>query len=130
MARTSENRVHPRLVVRLRAEYRAAGSKEWHEGTIHDLSASGAALLTPVRLSPEALIDLRFRLPDGSEDAESPIDVESLVLRTVAGSEVGGNVEFRAACHFLNLFGHSYERVRRYVFERTQNTKVDSSTTR
>ncbi len=130
MARTSENRVHPRLVVRLRAEYRAAGSKEWHEGTIHDLSASGVVLLTPVRLSPEALIDLRFRLPDGVEETKSPIDVESLVLRTFAESEVGGNVRFRAACHFLNLFGRSYERVRHYVFQRTQSTKVDSSTVR
>ena len=125
----AENRVHPRLVVRLQAEYRASGSKEWHQGTIHDLSASGVALLTPVRLSPEALIAVRFRLPDSDEEAEH-FEVESLVLRTVAESEVGGNVQFRAACHFLNLFGRSYERVRRYVFERTQNTKADSSTTR
>ncbi len=126
----AENRVHPRLVVRLRAEYRASGSKEWHQGTIHDLSASGVALLTPVRLSPEALIAVRFRLPDGTEETKSPIEVESLVLRTDAESQVGGNVQFRAACHFLNLFGPSYERVRCYVFERTQSTKADSSTIR
>ncbi len=126
----SENRVHPRLVVRLRAQYRTAGSKEWHQGTLHDLSASGVALLTPVRLPPEALIDVRFRLPDDTEETKNPINVESLVLRTFAESAVGGNVRFRAACHFLNLFGPSYERVRCYVFERTQNTKADSSTAR
>jgi hypothetical protein len=125
-----ENRVHPRLVVRLRAEYLRSGSKEWHQGTIHDLSASGAALLTPVRLSPEALIALRFRLPDGADEEENSIEVESLVLRTDAQSEVGGNMQFRAACHFLNLFGRPYECVRRYVFERTQGIKANSSTTR
>ena len=107
-----------------------AGSKEWQQGTIHNLSASGVALLTPVRLSPEALIDVRFRLPDDTEETKSPINVESLVLRTFAESAVGGNVQFRAACHFLNLFGRSYERVRRYVFERTQSTKADSATIR
>ncbi len=125
-----ENRFHPRLVVRLRADYRTSGSEEWHQGTIHDLSASGVALLTPVRLSPETLIAIRFLLPDGGAEADSPIEVESLVLRTDAESAVGGNVRFRAACHFLNLFGPSYERVRCYVFERTQNTKADSSTAR
>ncbi len=122
-----ENRVHPRLVVRLRAEYRAVASKAWRQGTIHDLSASGAALLTPVRLSPEALIIVRFLLPDGPAPAESHIEVESLVLRTDAQSAVGGNVEFRAACHFLNLFGDAYERVRRYVFDRTQSNKENRS---
>jgi hypothetical protein len=121
-----ENRVHPRLAVRLRAEYRASGSQQWHHGTIHDLSASGVALFSPVRLSPEALITVRFSLPDDVE--ESPIEVESLVLRTVTESAVGGNVQFRAACHFLNLFGPLYERVRCYVFERTQNAKADTST--
>ena len=125
-----ENRVHPRLVVRLRADYRMSGSKEWHQGTIHDLSASGGALLTPVRLSPEALIAIRFLLPDDDEEANRPIEVESLVLRTDAEAAVGGNVRFRAACHFLNLFGSSYERVRCYVFERTQNTRADSFTAR
>ena len=117
-----ENRVHPRLIVRLQAEYRASGSEEWHQGSIHNLSASGVSLLTPVRLSPEALVAVRFRLPDGAEETKSPIEVESVVLRTDAESEVGGNVQFRAACHFLNLFGRPYERVRRYVFERTQST--------
>ena len=126
----SENRVHPRLVVRLQADYRASGSKEWHQGAIDNLSASGISLLTPVRLYPEALIAVRFSLPDGAEETNSPIEVESLILRTVAGSAVGGNMQFWAACHFLNLVGRSYERVRQYVFERTQSSKADSSTTR
>ncbi len=56
--------------------------------------------------------------------------MESLILRADAVSAVGGNVQFRAACHFLNLFGPSYERVRCYVFERTQSTKANSSTIR
>jgi hypothetical protein len=122
-----ENRVHPRLVVRLLVKYRSTSSKDWHQGTIHDLSASGAALLTPVRLSPETLIAIRFHLPDAVDDPENSIEVESLVLRTDAVSEVGGNKQFRAACHFLDLFGHSYERVRRYVFERTGGAKTGSS---
>jgi hypothetical protein len=118
-----ENRVHPRLVVKLTADYRATRSKEWHQGIIHDLSASGAALLTPVRLLPQALITLRFELPDQEDRA---VEVESLVLRTDALASVGGNRQFRAALHFLNLYGPPYDRVRRYVFERTQGTVAGS----
>ena len=115
-----ENRVHPRLVVRLTVEYRTQGSSEWRQGTIHDLSASGASLLTPVRLSPETLILLRFSLPEDAGEERPVMEVESVVLRADRLASVGGNVLFRAACHFLNLFGPHYEHVRRYVFERTQ----------
>ena len=121
-----ENRFHPRLVVRLRAEYRTSGSTEWHSTTIHDLSASGAALLTSTRLCPETLVVIRFRLPESAWQ-QPFIEVESLVLRSERLSAVGGNVQYRAACHFLNLFGPEYELVRRYVFERTRRTQTRSS---
>lgn len=125
----AENRVHPRLVVRLSVEYRPSGTTQWHQGTIHDLSASGASLLTPVRLRPEALISLRFALRDDSRKTAERIEVESLVLRANRESEVGGNVQFRAACHFLSLHGQPYEIVRRYVFDRTQSSRPGTTDT-
>ena len=120
----TENRVHPRLVVRLSVDYRPSGTIEWHQGTIHDLSASGVSLLTPVRLKPEALISLRFNLRGvDSGEATKPIEVETLVVRASRESQFGGNVRFRAACHFLNLPGPPYDVVRRYVFDRTKGSR-------
>ena len=115
-----ENRVHPRLVVRLPAEFRTPESTAWEPATVHDLSASGAVLIAARRLVPEGLVTLRFTLPEDEGKGTLVLEIESLVLRSEPLSAVGGNVQYRAALHFLGLHGESFERVRRYIFRRTR----------
>lgn len=115
-----ENRLHPRLRVFLASEYRVRGESRWHAGTVRDLSAGGATLLTAAKIPVETSLRLRFRL--GGDPEADPIEVETLVLRAEAEGAVGGNVQFRAGLHFLDLHGPRFEHVRRYIFERQGQT--------
>jgi c-di-GMP-binding flagellar brake protein YcgR len=112
-----DNRIHPRLLVRLACDYQVAGSAGWHRATILDLSAGGASLITLQRVAPQQVVRLRFRLL-GEEAAA--IEVETVVLRTEPLQATGGNVQHRQALHFLDLRGDAYEHVRRYIFERRE----------
>jgi c-di-GMP-binding flagellar brake protein YcgR len=112
-----DNRIHPRLLVRLRSEYRVGGGAAWHRGTVLDLSAGGAALITLERIPPQAVVRLRIELP--GEDG-STLEVETLVLRCDPLPGTGGNMEYREALHFLDLRGERLEQVRRYIFERRE----------
>ena len=112
-----DNRIYPRLLVRLRSEYRVGGGAAWLRGTVLDLSAGGATLITPERIPPKAVVRLRVELP--GEDGGT-LEVETLVLRCDPFAGTGGNVEYREALHFLDLRGERFELVRRYVFERRE----------
>jgi c-di-GMP-binding flagellar brake protein YcgR len=112
-----ENRLHPRLLVHMPAAFRLRGEDRWQDATIKDLSAGGATLLTPSRIPVETALRLRFRLAGGAEGTD-PIEVETLVLRSEVERVAGGNIQHRAALHFLDLHGPPFERVRRHVFER------------
>ncbi|MGD8374743.1 MAG: PilZ domain-containing protein [Acidobacteriota bacterium] len=112
-----ENRLHPRLLVHMPGEFRPRGVELWAPCTIRDLSAGGATLLTTERIPVQTSVRLRFTLEEEPESA-GPIEVETLVLRSGTELAAGGNVRHLAALHFLDLQGHRFERVRRYVFER------------
>jgi PilZ domain-containing protein len=112
-----DNRIHPRLLVRLLGEYQVDGTGPWHPGTVLDLSAGGATLIALQRIAPQRVVRLRFTLP---HEGGGPIQVETLVLRADPLAHTGGNVQYREALHFLDLHGECYERVRRYVFERQE----------
>ena len=118
---TGENRLHPRLQIHMSAEFRPKGTDQWRPGTIFDLSAGGATLLTPTRIPVQSSVELRFTLPEERPEGQ-PIEVETLVLRSGTESGTGGNVRHRAALHFLDLQGLSLERLRRYVFDRQSET--------
>jgi len=112
-----DNRIHPRLLVRLRSEYRVGGGAAWLHGTVLDMSAGGATLITAERIPPKAAVRLRVDLPG---DGGSTLEVETLVLRCDPFPGAGGNMEYRQALHFLDLRGERFERVRRYIFERRE----------
>lgn len=112
-----DNRIHPRLLVRLQCEFQVGGGGAWRHGTVQDLSAGGATLTSLERIAPQRVVRLRFALPG---DDGSPLEVETLVLRSDPLPGTGGNMEYREALHFLDLRGDKFERVRRYVFERRE----------
>ena len=116
-AMRQDNRIHPRLLVRLRSEYRVGGGAAWLPGIVLDMSAGGATLITAERIAPKSTVRLRVELP---AEAGSTIEVETLVLRCDPFSGAGGNMEYRQALHFLDLRGEQFERVRRYIFERQE----------
>ena len=118
--RVMENRIHPRLLVRLPGEYRVESSPTWHRATVQDLSAGGATLVAPEKIPPETILRVRFTLPRDGAGQEPPLEVEALVLRTEPLSSAGGNVQYRQALHFLDLRGPRFELVRRFIFERQE----------
>jgi len=112
-----DNRIHPRLLVRLRSEFQVGGGSAWQQATVLDLSAGGATLITHERIAPRQMVRLRLTLPG---DESGPLEVETLVLRSDPIPGTGGNMEYRQALHFLDLRGERFERVRHYVFERRE----------
>jgi len=116
-AMQQDNRIHPRLLVRLRSEFQVGGGTAWQRGTVLDLSAGGATLISLERIPPQKVVRLRVELPG---DDGSMLEVETLVLRCDPLPGTGGNMEYREALHFLDLRGERFERVRRYVFERRE----------
>ena len=112
------NRLNPRVVSHLPAEYRRAGSDQWRPCTLHDVSASGAAVLTEVGVPLKAFLSLRFSIPAQGEGEPAQVLVECLAVRTILRPDLDPGRPHFLGVIFLDLHGAAYEHVRRYVWER------------
>lgn len=115
-----ERRVHPRVLVRIEAEFLVTGSSAFQKGIIRDISAGGMGLLTSEPLEPQTVLErLRFALPEEDENL-SPIEfeVEAVVLRCSETFAEEGAERYRSGIHFLTLHGEPFEQVRRFVYAR------------
>jgi len=114
---TPSNRVDPRLVVHLPAEYRLEGAADWRPGTLHDLSASGAALLTEAPIPLQTLLTLRFTLTATARDGALELLVEAMGVRKTHRPDLDPGRPCLQGLYFLGLHGERYERLRRFLWD-------------
>lgn len=119
---TGPSRVDPRAVVNLPSDYLMKGSATWRAGTLYDVSASGAALLTDEPIPLQSLLSLRFSLPERLVEAVFVLVVEGLVVRADRRTDLDRGLPHLHGVYFLNLRGEPCDRLRRLVWERLAAT--------
>jgi len=109
----------PQLDPRLRVGLRAEVSPHWQGGapvsmeTI-DLSASGAAIRSPICLPLKTQLSIALHLPAVAGQAARNVSCEAVVVNT---EEVGhSRSEWRVGAYFLNLKEPDRESLRRFIF--------------
>lgn len=107
-----QRRKHPRLRVTLAAEYRLAGERGWHSGTVRTLGAGGAAFECASPLVEGSAIErLRFTVAAEGERPEIRIDTAAEVV-SLASCEGGGFVH---GLRFDGLDEPVFDQVRQFV---------------
>jgi hypothetical protein len=110
-----ESRLHRRVLARLPAELGTAEGEGWSRALVHDLSVSGAGLLTTAPLGVRVELRLRFGLPEeGGEDV--PIELSCLVMRTGRLAVPDDAFQFFSGLHFLPLSDQTHERLKVYIW--------------
>jgi uncharacterized protein (TIGR02266 family) len=114
-----ERRRHPRLVIPLEAQYWVEGSESPRLGTIENLSAGGATLITgdPLEVGSE-LLSFRFSLPPEGSTPETNIEVKSVVVRSVPHRGVGREEERHLGLTFVYNNDDDFKLVQDFVFNR------------
>jgi uncharacterized protein (TIGR02266 family) len=114
-----ERRRHPRLVIPLEAQYWVEGSESPRLGTIENLSAGGATLITgdPLEVGSE-LLSFRFTLPAEGSTPETKIEVKAVVVRSVPHRGVGREEERHLGLTFVYDDDDLFKQVQDFVFNR------------
>ncbi|MGB6855073.1 MAG: PilZ domain-containing protein [Thermoanaerobaculia bacterium] len=114
-----ERRRHPRLVIPLEAQYWVKGSESPRLGTIENLSAGGATLITgePLEVGTE-LSGFRFTLPPEGSTPETIIEVNAVVVRSVPHRGVGREEERHLGLTFVYPDDDQFKLVQDFVFNR------------
>jgi uncharacterized protein (TIGR02266 family) len=114
-----ERRRHPRLVIPLEAQYWVGGSESPRLGTIENLSAGGATLITgePLEVGTE-LTGFRFTLPPEGSTPETNIEVKAVVVRSVPHRGVGREEERHLGLTFVYSDDDHFKLVQDFVFNR------------
>jgi len=114
-----ERRRHPRLVIPLEAHYWVEGSESPRLGTIENLSAGGATLITgePLEVGTE-LFSFRFTLPPEGSTPETKIEVKAVVVRSVPHRGVGREEERHLGLTFVFADDDLFKQVQDFVFNR------------
>lgn len=114
-----ERRRHPRLVIPLEAQYRVEESASPRLGTIENLSAGGATLITgdPLEVGSD-LLNFRFTLPPEGSTPETDIEVKAVVVRSVPHRGVGREEERHLGLTFVYPDDDDFKLVQDFVFNR------------
>ena len=118
-----ERRRHPRLVVPLEVEYLTEGSTSPRLGTIQNLSAGGASMITEDDLSVGTeLPTFRFTIPGRDEE---PMEIKAVVVRSETHLGVGRESERIMGLTFVYSNDESFKRVQQFIFARlTTDTRA------
>ncbi|MCP4200891.1 MAG: PilZ domain-containing protein [bacterium] len=109
---SAERREFRRLTLPLSARFRLRDSTVVRRGTIENISGAGAAILTPVPLPANGIVEqLRFSLsPEDSQDRVK-VSVAASVVKSEPRRFADSSERYRSGLVFLDLEGEPLERV-------------------
>ncbi|MCP4201540.1 MAG: PilZ domain-containing protein [bacterium] len=117
------SRLNPRLEIELPAEYRVEASDKPRLGTIANLSAGGAALLTDRQIPPRALLhQFRFSLP-GDKGPEDSLEASAVLVHARPYKTDVGTIGYCSGLHFLGFESRAFERLENFVLDRLELAK-------
>lgn len=118
-----ERRQHPRLDIRLDAEYLREGAADSRQVTLANLSAGGAALITDEPLEAGSrLVYLHFDLEADDPSLAGPVEAPCEIARCERREGVGRSDEYLVGVVFLGLQPRDLERIHRLVDGRLART--------
>ncbi len=121
-----EQRLNPRLEIELPAEYRVQLSDEPQSGTIANLSAGGAAVVTPLQLPPHALLQqFLFALPTAN-GAEETLEASAVVVHAQPYLNDERHIEYCSGLHFLGFENQAFEVLEKFVLDRIKLERQDA----
>ena len=116
-----ERRDHPRLEAPHPVAFRIRNSSKVRHGTVQNLSAGGALILTDSPISVHTILeDLELPLPAAGDQPAATLRMTAAVCRVEAKRSIGGSSGHASGLIFLELSAEEFEFLRRYVDFRLQ----------
>ena len=108
----AERREYRRLTLPLSARFKLRNSRVVRRGTIENISGVGAAILTPVPLPENAIVEqLRFSLPPENGEGNRKMSIAAGVVTSEQQAFAVSSERYRSGLVFLGLAGGQFETV-------------------
>lgn len=107
-----ERREFRRLTLPISARFMLRNSRVVRRGTIENISGVGAAILTPVPLPANSIVEqLRFSLPPENGEDKLEVSVAAGVVMSEQQSVADSSERYRSGLVFFGLEGGQFEKV-------------------